>query len=133
MMTKEELQKKIDELGIIAIEDANSQQAIEDAIKAIEELNKSPKMIAVPLVIDGETDRKYFNTREKILAYFVEKNITDISFQREILKEAMGAEQTFYTGANTEEQKLECDIAMYLAYQWVYGRQMHTLLHGEET
>lgn len=32
-MTKEELQKKIDELGIIAIEDANSQQAIEDAIK----------------------------------------------------------------------------------------------------
>ena len=31
-MTKEELQKKIDELGIIAIEDANSQQVIEDAI-----------------------------------------------------------------------------------------------------
>lgn len=131
MMTKEELQKKIDELGIIAIEDANNQQAIEDAIKAIEELNKSPKMIAVPLVIDGETDRKFFNTREKILAYFVEKNITDISFQREILKEAMGAEQTFYTGAHTEEQKLECDIAMYLA-QRVYGRQMHTLLHGKE-
>ena len=131
-MTKEELQKKIDELGIIAIEDANNQQAIEDAIKAIEELNKSLKMIAVPLVIDGETDRKYFNTREKILAYFVEKNITDISFQREILKEAMGAEQTFYTGANTVEQKLECDIAMYLAYQWGYGRQMHTLLHGKD-
>ena len=88
-------------------------------------------MIAAQLVVDGETDRKYFNTREKILAYFVEKNITDISMQREILKEAMGAEQTFYTGANTEEQKLECDIAMYLAYKWVYGRQMHALLHGE--
>ena len=131
-MTKEEIQKKIDELGIISIEDANSQQAIEDAIKAIEEIDKSPKMIAVPLVIDGETDRKLFNTREKILVYFVEKNITDISMQREILKEAMGAEQTFYTGANTEEQKLECDIAMYLAYQWVYGRQMHALMHGKD-
>ena len=50
---------------------------------------------------------------------------------REILQEAMGSDQTFYTGANTEEQKLECDIAMYLAYKWVYGRQMHALLHGE--
>ena len=131
MMTKEELQKKIDELGIIAIEDADSQQAIEDAIKAIEELSKSTQMIAAPLVIDGETDRKFFNTREKILAYFAEKDITDISMQREILQEAMGSDQTFYTGANTEEQKLECDIAMYLAYKWVYGRQMHALLHGE--
>lgn len=44
MMTKEELQKKIDELGIIAIEDANSQQAIEDAIKVVEDLNKFPKL-----------------------------------------------------------------------------------------
>ena len=34
-----------------------------------------------------------------------------------------------YTGVNTEEQKLECDIAMYLAYQWVYARKMHALLH----
>lgn len=131
-MTKEELQKKIDELGIIAIEDANNQQAIEDAIKAIEELNKTPQMIAAPLVVDGETDRKFFNTREKILTYFAEKDITDISMQRKILQEAMGSDQTFYTGADTEEQKLECDIAMYLAYQWVYGRQMHALLHGEE-
>ena len=37
-----------------------------------------------------------------------------------------------YTGANTEEQKLECDIAMYLTYQWVYGRQMQTLLYGKK-
>ena len=37
-----------------------------------------------------------------------------------------------YTGANTEEQKLDCDIAVYLAYQWVYGRQIRALLHGEE-
>ena len=131
-MTKEELQKKIDELGIIVIEDANSQQDIEDAIKAVEEINKSPQMIAAPLVVDGETDRKFFNTREKILTYFAKKNITDVSMQRKILQEAMGAERTFYTGADTEEQKLECDIAMYLAYQWVYGRQMHTLLHGKD-
>lgn len=89
-------------------------------------------MIAVPLVIDGETDRKFFNTREKILAYFADKNITGISMQKEILKEAMGAEQTFYTGADTEEQKLECDIAMYLAYHWVYGRKMHAILHGKD-
>lgn len=88
-------------------------------LKAVEDLNKFPKMIAVSLVIDGQTDRKFFNTREKILAYFAEKDITDISMQREILKEAMGAKQTFYTGANTEEQKLERDIAMYLAYAWV--------------
>ena len=121
-MTKEELQKKIDELGIIAIEDANSQQAIEDAIKAVDDLNKFPKMIAVPLVIDGQTDRKFFNTREKILAYFIKKNITDISMQREILKEAMGSNQTFYSGAVTEEQKLEWDIAMYLTYKWVEVR-----------
>ena len=118
-MTKEELQKKIDELGIITIEDADNQQAIEDVIKSVEESNKSPQMIAAPLVIDGETDRKFFNTREKILAYFIKKNITNISMQREILKEAMGSNQTFYSGAVTEEQKLEWDIAMYLAYAWV--------------
>jgi hypothetical protein len=123
MMTKEELQKKIDELGIIAIEDANSQQAIEDAIKAIEELDKSPKMLAAPLVIDAETDRKLFNTREKILAYFIEKNITDISIQREILKEAMGADETFYTNVVDEKQALEVDIAVYLTYTWVEFRK----------
>lgn len=132
MMTKEELQKKIDELGIIAIEDANSQQAIEDAIKAIEELNKTPQMIAAPLVVDGETDRKFFNTREKILAYFIKKNIIDISMQREILREAMGSNQIFYSGAVTEEQKLEWDIEMYLTYKWVELRQMHALLHGRD-
>ena len=83
-MTKDEIKKKIDELGIIAIEDVNSQQAIEDAIKAVEEVNNSPQMIAAPLVIDGETDRKLFNTKEKILAYFIKKNVTDVFMQREI-------------------------------------------------
>lgn len=129
---KRRITEKIDELGIIAIEDANSQQAIEDDIKAIEEVNKSPWMIAAPLVVDGNTDRKLFNTRKKILVYFAEKNITSVSMQREILQEAMGSNQTFYTGANTEEQKLECDIAMYLSYQWVYGRRMQALLHGKK-
>ena len=105
---------------------------MEDVIKLVEESNRSPQMIAASLVVDGETDRKFFNTREKILAYFAEKNIIDVSIQRKILQEAMGSDQTFYTGANTEEQKLECDIAMYLTYQWVYGRQMQTLLHGKK-
>lgn len=111
---------KIKELGIISIEDVNNWQTLEDAIKAVEDTNKSLQMIAAPLVIDGETDRKFFNTREKILAYFNEKNITDISMQREILKEAMRAEQILYTDADTEEQKLERDIVTYLAYQWVH-------------
>lgn len=130
-MTKEELQKKIKELGIIMICDADSQSAIEDAIKAVEETNKSPAMIAAPLVIDGETDRKLFNTREKIIAYFAEKNL-DISTQREVLRIAMGADKTFYTGANSEEQKLLCDIAMYLTYNWVKVREMDALIHGGE-
>lgn len=115
-----EVYSKIKELGIISIEDVNSWQTLEDAIKAVEDTNKSPQMIAAPLVIDGETNRKFFNTREKILTYFNEKNITDISMQREILKEAMGAEQILYTDADTEEQKLERDIVTYLAYQWVH-------------
>lgn len=115
-----EVQSKIKELGVISIEDANNWQTFEDAIKSVEETNKSPQMIAAPLVIDGETDRKFFNTREKILAYFVEKNITDISMQREILKEAIGTEQALYTDADTEEQKLDRDIVTYLAYQWVH-------------
>ena len=66
MMTKEELQKKIKELGIIMICDADSQSAIEDAIIAVEEANKSPAMIAAPLVIDAETDRMYKNFIEKL-------------------------------------------------------------------
>src|SRR5574344_893067 len=114
MMTKDEIKKKIDELGIIYVADVNNWQMMEDVIKSVEESNKSPQMIATPLVIDGETDRKFFNTREKILAYFIKKNIIDISMQREILREAMGSNQTFYSGAVTEEQKLEWDIAMYL-------------------
>lgn len=132
MMTKDEIKKKIDELGIIYVTDVNNWQMMEDVIKSVEELNKSPQMIAAPLVIDGETDRKFFNTREKILAYFIKKNIIDISMQREILREAMGSNQTFYSGAVTEEQKLEWDIAMYLTYKWVELRQMHALLHGRD-
>lgn len=131
-MTKDEIKKKIDELGIIYVTDVNNWQMMEDVIKSVEELNKSPQMIAAPLVIDGETDRKFFNTREKILAYFIKKNIIDISMQREILREAMGSNQTFYSGAVTEEQKLEWDIAMYLTYKWVELRQMHALLHGRD-
>ena len=131
-MTKDEIKKKIDELGIIYVADVNNWQMMEDVIKSVEESNKSSQMIAAPLIIDGETDRKLFNTREKILAYFIKKNVTDISMRREILREAMGSNQTFYSGTVTEEQKLECDIAMYLAHQWVYGRQMHALLHGRD-
>ena len=95
-MTKEEIKKKIKELGIISIEDANNWQTMEDVTKIIEETNKSPKMIAAPLVIDAETDRKLFNTREKILSYFSEKKITDISIQREILVEAMKIDSELY-------------------------------------
>ncbi len=120
-MIKNDLQKRMEELGIISIEDANSSQAIEDAISAIEELQKDPKILAAPLVIDATTDRKFFNTKEKILAYFIEKNINDIEMQREILSEAMGATSTFYTGSPTEEQKLLLDIEMYLNYAWVYA------------
>ncbi len=120
-MIKNDLQKRMEELGIISIEDANSSQTIEDAISAIEELQKDPKMLAAPLVIDATTDRKFFNTKEKILAYFIEKNITDIKMQREILSEVMGATSTFYTGNPTEEQKLLLDIEMYLNYAWVYA------------
>lgn len=121
-MTKEEIKKKIDELGIIYVADVNDWQTMEDVIKLVEESNKLPQMIAAPLIIDGETDREFFNTREKILAYFIKKDITDISMQREILREVMGSNQTFYSGANTEEQKLEWDIAMYLTYKWVEVR-----------
>ena len=125
MMTKDEIKKKIDELGIIYVADVNNWQMMEDVIKVVEESNKSPQMIAAPLIIDGEIDRKLFNTREKILAYFVKKNIIDISMQREILREVMGSSQTFYSGAATEEQKLDWDIAMYLTYKWVEVRQRH--------
>lgn len=122
-MTKEEIKKKIKELGIISIEDANNWQTMEDIIKIIEETNKSPKMIAVPLVIDAETDRKLFNTREKILLYFSEKKITDISIQREILVEAMKIDSEPYIANQTEEQILESDIKMYLTYAWINNRQ----------
>ena len=40
----------------------------------------------------------------------------------------MGADKTFYTGVQTEEQKLLCDIEMYLAYSWVQARQIHDLM-----
>ena len=122
-MTKEEIKKKIKDLGIISIEDANNWQTMEDVIKIIEETNKSPKMIAAPLVIDAETDRKLFNTREKILSYFSEKRITDISIQREILVEAMKIDSEPYIANQTEEQILESDIKMYLTYAWINNRQ----------
>ena len=64
MMTKDEIKKKIDELGIIYVADVNNWQMMEDVIKSVEESNKSPQMIAAPLIIDGETDRKLL-TQEK--------------------------------------------------------------------
>ena len=127
MDKKEKLFKELKDLGVVYT-DAPDMQTLEDVVQIIKETQKEPKFLAAPLVIDGMTDRKYFNSREKILEYFIEKNITDIKIKREILKEAMGAEKTFYTGAQTEEQKLLCDIEMYLAYQWVYGRQIHSLM-----
>lgn len=115
-MTKEEIKKKIDELGIIAIEDANSQSAIEDAIHAIEELNKDYKFIAAPMIVDGETDRKYFDTKEKILAYFVEKNITEIDEQILIMQEAANYECYL---SKDKKEILNFLIDRYLSYCWV--------------
>ena len=123
MMTKEELQKKIKELGIIMICDADSQSAIEDAIKAVEEANKSPAMIAAPLVIDAETDRKFFNTKEKVFAYFAKKGL-DVATAREVMQEVMRADKTFYPAtAKEEKDKLAWDVEMYLAYGWVDYRK----------
>lgn len=123
MMTKEEMLKKIDELGIIAIEDANNWQTIEDAIHIVEETNKDPKFIAIPLVIDAETDRKTFNTREKIFAYFAEKNL-DAKTALEVMQEAMKADKTFYPPqAKDDKDKLAWEVEMYLTYAWVEYRK----------
>jgi hypothetical protein len=116
-MTKEEIKKKINELGILTIEDANNLQLIEDAIKAVEESNKTPKMIAAPLIIDGETDRKYFNTKEKIITYFIEKNIFDIDTQIFILEEIMNYKCLL---SNNKKENLNFLIDKYLSYNWVY-------------
>lgn len=121
-MTKEEIKKKIDELGIIAIEDADSLQTIEEVIHIIEETNKSPAMIAAPLVIDAETDRKLFNTREKVFAYFAEKGL-DAATARKVMQEVMKADKTFYpANAIEEKDKLAWDVEMYLTYGWVNYR-----------
>ncbi len=123
IMTKEEIQKKIDELGIISIEDANSLQTIEDAIHIVEEANKSPVMIAAPLVIDAETDRKLFNTREKVFAYFAEKGL-DAATARKVMQEVMKANKTFYPATAIEEKdKLAWDVEMYLTYGWIDYRK----------
>lgn len=123
MMTKEEIKKKIDELGIIAIEDADSLSTIEDAIHIVEETQNTPQFIAIPLVIDAETDRKTFNTREKVFAYFAEKNL-DAKTAREVMQEVMKADKTFYPPqAKDDKDKLAWDVEMYLAYGWVDYRK----------
>jgi hypothetical protein len=120
-MTKEEIEKELKDLGVVAIFDADSKEALEDAINAIKEINKSDAMIAAPLVVDGETDRKFFNTKEKILKYFEEKSITNTLRQIHILEEAMGM---FLATTYTDEQTyLENTIKRYLTYQWVSYRQ----------
>lgn len=120
-MTKEEIEKELKDLGVVAIFDADSKEALEDAINAIKEINKSDGMIAAPLVIDGETDKKLFNTKEKILKYFEEKSITNPLRQIHILEETMGM---FLATTYTDEQTyLENTIKRYLTYQWVSYRQ----------
>lgn len=121
MRSKEEIQKDLDELGIIHIADANSLSVIEDAINAVKDFNKSVQYKAIPFVIDGETKRELFNSKEKILKYFEEHSITDIQEQINILEEAMGMFLAIqYLDKNLE---LENTIKRYLTYQWVPERQ----------
>lgn len=116
-MTKDELKAKIDELGIIAIEDANSIEDLEIAINAVEEFNKSPQFMAIPLHIDGQTDRKLFNTKSKVLAYLVDKTNGDIQKMIEILTSTIGI--TYYISFFDKKDELDFYIKKYLEYQWV--------------
>ena len=84
----------------------------------VEETDKDPKMVGAMLAVDGETDRKHFNTREKILAFLDSKGL-DIDGKIKAMQSAQGADKTFYTNVKTKKQQLESEIAMYLTYAWV--------------
>lgn len=116
-MTNDELRAKIKELGILAIEDTNNLEDMENAIKLVEELNKSPQYLAAPLHIDGQTDRKLFNTKSKVLAYLVEKTNGDIPQMIEILTSTIGI--TYYIDFFDKKDELDFYIKKYLEYQWV--------------
>ena len=116
-MELEEIKKRFKELGIIYT-DASSKESLEDVIRIVEETDKDPKMVGAMLAVDGETDRKYFNTREKILAFLDSKGL-DIDGKIKAMQAAQGADKTFYTNVKTKEQQLESEIAMYLTYAWV--------------
>ena len=96
-MTKEEIQKKIEELGIIAVVgDVSTLKDFEEVIKTIEETNDTPQMIAAPLIIDGETNREFFNTKEKIIKYLDEKVGDNLTKKIIIMKEILDKPATVF-------------------------------------
>ena len=130
-MTKEEIMKEIDELGIIAIEDADSIGVIEDAIRAVKESINTPAFIAAPLVIDAETDRKLFNTKKKIFDYFTEKKLDDAT-ALQVMQEVIKPEMTIYpTTVKTDREKLEWQVGLYLTYTWVEDRKAKNRRSGK--
>ena len=118
MSELEQLERKMEQLGIVAIEDADSLPAIKDAIAAVEELDKDPKMIAALLHLDA-LNKRTLNTPLKLDKFFERKHIGDISLRRKILKDAMEATSLHYCPENmVEEMKYEWDKQMYCAYEW---------------
>lgn len=121
-MTKEEIQKKIEELGIIAVVgDVSTLKDFEEVIKTIEETNDTPRMIAAPLIIDGETNREFFNTKEKIIEYLDEKVGDNLTKKIIIMKEILDKPATVFL-ADTHKEQLNLLIKEYLTYNWVEGR-----------
>ena len=121
-MTKEEIQKKIEELGIIAVVgDVSTLKDFEEVIKTIEETNDTPQMIAAPLIIDGETNREFFNTKEKIIKYLDEKVGDNLTKKIIIMKEILDKPATVFL-ADTHKERLNLLIKEYLTYNWVEGR-----------
>ena len=121
-MTKEEIQKKIEELGIIAVVgDVSTLKDFEEVIKTIEETNDTPQMIAAPLIIDGETNREFFNTKEKIIEYLDEKVGDNLTKKIIIMKEILDKPATVFL-ADTHKERLNLLIKEYLTYNWVEGR-----------
>ena len=121
-MTKEEIQKKIEELGIIAVVgDVSTLKDFEEVIKTIEETNDTPQMIAAPLIIDGETNREFFNTKEKIIEYLDKKVGDNLTKKIIIMKEILDKPATVFL-ADTHKEQLNLLIKEYLTYNWVEGR-----------